>query len=35
MKFDYQDLENDFNNLFDTGTYLSSFNEKILDSLLK
>jgi hypothetical protein len=35
MKFDYQDLDTDFNNLFDTGTYLSSFNEKILDSLLK
>jgi hypothetical protein len=34
MKFDYQDLDTDFNNLFDIGTYLSSFNEKILDSLL-
>jgi len=35
MKFDYQDLDTDFNSLFDTGTHLSSFNEKILDSLLK
>ena len=35
MKFDYQDLDTDFNNLFDTGTHLSNFNEKILDSLLK
>ena len=31
MRFDFEDIDKDFNNLFDTGTMLSDFNVKILD----
>jgi hypothetical protein len=31
MKYDYQDLDDDYNNLFDIGNLLSEFNEKLLD----